>query len=52
MDILTAIMDWINSIIDFPQLSFLAPVFAVAVLMLVIDLAYQFVFLFFGKFFK
>lgn len=49
---MTSILSWIETTIDFPGLSFLKPLFAVSILLLVLDLTYQFVFLFFGKFFK
>lgn len=46
-----SILQWIDQAISFPQMSFLRPVFAVAVLLLVVDLSFGFVFSMFGKFF-
>ena len=52
MAALTNILDWIDQAIGFPQLSFVRPVFATVILMLVVSLAFEFVFSLFGRFFK
>lgn len=49
---MTSIMEWIDTVIVFPQLSFLKPVMACAILLIAVDLVYHFVFSFFKRFFE
>lgn len=45
------LFSWVDQFIDFPQMSFLKPVFLVALVMLTVDLTFGFIFSLFGKFF-
>ena len=49
---MNTILQWIDDAISFPQMSFLRPVFAVAILLVVIDLTFSLVFVGFRKFFE
>lgn len=49
---MTSLLDWIDSVITFPQLSFLRPVLACALLLVAVDLTYHFIFAFFKRFFE
>lgn len=46
------IIDFFDSFTSFPQLSFLKPLFIGVVLLVSINLTFQFIFSFFGRFFK
>lgn len=52
MAYLTDLLTWIDSLLTFPQMSFLRPVLACAILLVSVDLTFKFVFAFFKRFFE
>lgn len=52
MGVLTSILDFIDQAISFPGMSFLRPVFAVSIVLVVVSLSFELVFSLFGRFFK
>lgn len=52
MENLTEILTWLDSVLTFPQMSFLRPILASVFLLVAVDLTYKFVFSFFKRFFE
>lgn len=49
---MSTLLQWIDNTISFPQMSFLRPVFAVAILLVVVDLTFSLIFIGFKRFFE
>lgn len=49
---MTDISTWLDSILSFPQLSFLKPIILSVVVLIAVDLCYKFIFSFFRRFFE
>jgi len=43
---------WLDSVLTFPQMSFLRPILACVILLVAVDLTFKFVFSFFKRFFE
>lgn len=52
MAILSDFSQFLDTFVSFPQLSFLRPIIASVVLLLVVDLTYKLAFTFFRRFFE